>query len=83
MIDILLAQVPRRPAPGLNTIGPFVLMLLVWGLLFFGAIWLIRYLMRSAKEHRRLRLEVGKLAEEIHRLRQDALPQNDGEDNIR
>ena len=41
-----------------------------WGLIIWGIIWLVRYLKRSREERQRFRLELGKLAEEVHLIRQ-------------
>ena len=41
-----------------------------WGLIIWGIVWLVRYLKRSREERQRLRLELGKLAEEVQLLRQ-------------
>jgi len=42
-----------------------------WGLIIWGIVWLVRYLKRSGEERQRFRLELGKLAEEVHLLRQE------------
>jgi biopolymer transport protein ExbB/TolQ len=60
-------------------IGGFVLIILVvllvtvvkWGLIIWGIVWLIRYLKHSREERQRLRLELGKLAEEVRLIRQE------------
>ncbi len=44
--------------------------LIKWGLIIWGIVWLVRYLKRSREERQRLRLELGKLAEEVQLLRQ-------------
>jgi len=49
--------------------GSLLMVMLFWGLLILGIIWLVRYLRRAARERQRLRLELGKLAEEVHLLR--------------
>ncbi len=57
----------------------FVLIILVallvtvvkWGLIIWGIVWLVRYLKRSREERQRLRLELGKLAEEVRLIRQE------------
>ncbi len=41
-----------------------------WGLIIWGIVWLVRYLKRGREERQLLRLELGKLAEEIQLLRQ-------------
>lgn len=47
-----------------------LLTLVKWGLIIWGVVWLVRYLKRSREERQRLRLELGKLAEEVQLLRQ-------------
>jgi len=42
-----------------------------WGLIIWGIVWLVRYLKRSNEEKQRFRMELGKLAEEVHLLRQE------------
>ena len=42
-----------------------------WGLIIWGIVWLVRYLKRSGEERQRLRLELGKLAEEVRLIRQE------------
>lgn len=44
---------------------------LIYIILLLGIIWFIRFLVRGANERKRLRLEIGKLAEEVHNLRQE------------
>ena len=60
------------------SIGIFVIFLfgllvtlIKWGLIIWGIVWLVRYLKRSREERQRFRLELGKLAEEVHLLRQE------------
>ena len=42
-----------------------------WGLIIWGIVWLVRYLKRSGEERQRLRLDLGKLAEEVRLIRQE------------
>ena len=51
------------------TLGPFVLMIILWILLILLVIWIIRSLVRNKRENQRLRLEVGKLADEVQQIR--------------
>ncbi len=51
-----------------------------WALIIWGIIWLVRYLKRSGEEKQRFRLELGKLAEEVHLLRQKF--ENENKDNL-
>ena len=41
-----------------------------WGLIIWGIVLLVRYLKRSREERQRFRIELGKLAEEVHLIRQ-------------
>jgi hypothetical protein len=45
--------------------------LIKWGLIIWGIVWLVGYLKGSREEKQRFRLELGKLAEEVHLLRQE------------
>ena len=45
--------------------------LIKWGLIIWGIVWLVRYLKASREEKQRFRLELGKLAEEVHLLRRE------------
>lgn len=42
-----------------------------WGLIIWGIIWLVRYLKRNSEERQRLRIELGKLAEEVSLIRKE------------
>jgi biopolymer transport protein ExbB/TolQ len=60
---------------GLGYVLVILVVLLVtvvkWGLIIWGIVWLVRYLKRSREERQRLRIELGKLAEEVHLIRQE------------
>ena len=72
-------------------IGGFVLIILVvllvtvvkWGLIIWGIVWLIRYLKRSREERQRLRLELGKLAEEVRLIRQELKDTKDSDSPVK
>jgi uncharacterized membrane-anchored protein YhcB (DUF1043 family) len=49
----------------------FFFLMLFWGLIVFGIIWLVRYLKRSSEEKQRLRMELGKLTDEMEQMRQE------------
>ena len=51
--------------------GPIelVVILAVWALPVLVVVWVVRHVLRSDRERRRLRLEVGKLADELERIR--------------
>jgi len=60
---------------GIGSVLIILVVLLVtvvkWDLIIWGIVWLVRYLKRSREERQRFRLELGKLAEEVHLIRQD------------
>ena len=43
-----------------------------WGLVAFCLIQLIRFLASARKEHKLIRMELGKLAEEVRQMRQES-----------
>jgi hypothetical protein len=53
----------------------FILLIIVnmipLALCVWGIVWFIKYLMRWRQDGQRLRMEVGKLAEEVHLIRQE------------
>ena len=49
----------------------FFFLMLFWGLIIFGIIWLVRYLKQSSEEKQRLRMELGKLTDEMEQMRQE------------
>ena len=67
----LLAYVQPARCPQWIFMLPFFLF---YPLIICGVIWLIRYLIRAGRERQRLRLELAKLAEEVHLLRQHLDP---------
>jgi len=54
--------------------GPLelIVVLIVWVLPILVVIWIIRSLVRNKRENQRLRLEVGKLADELQQIRKQA-----------
>ena len=52
-------------------IGPieWIIVLVIAGVVFVLPIWFIRNLVKNKRENQRLRLEVGKLADELERAR--------------
>jgi hypothetical protein len=65
---LILAAAYRSPI----TLSLVVLLNLIPTFLFvWGVVWLIRYLKRAAAEKLRIRMEVSKMAEEVHLLRQE------------
>jgi biopolymer transport protein ExbB/TolQ len=61
---------------GVTFIFVFALLVTIvkWGLIIWGIVWLVRYLKRSSQERQRFRLELGKLAEQVHLLQQELKP---------
>jgi len=54
---------------------PCLMVLLViafWGLVVYGFIQLIRFLTSARKEQKLIRMELSKLAEEVHLMRQES-----------
>ncbi len=45
--------------------------IITWGLIIWGIVWLVRSLKRSSEERQRLRIELGKLAEEVSLIRKE------------
>ncbi len=71
------------------TPGPFELivilfvvmsLLIKWGLIIWGIVWLVRYLKCTREERQRLRMEIGKLADELEQVRKKIEP-NDKTDS--
>ena len=69
---ILAAVVPRSP------IGPLLITLVVisayafiFALIIISLIRIARYFRNAGKEQKLIRLELGKVAEEVHQLRQE------------
>lgn len=62
---------------GISETVVVILVLLVNAIPFLLLVWFVRYLIRSGRERRLLRLEVGKLAEEVALMRKDADENND------
>ena len=56
---------------GFITPGPIeiIIILVISGVVFGLPIWFIWYLVKNKRENQRLRLEVGKLADELERVR--------------
>jgi len=54
-------------------LGPIecIIALIMCGVMFGLPIWFIRCLVKNKRENQRLRLEVGKLADELERLRKN------------
>jgi Flp pilus assembly protein TadB len=45
--------------------------IIIWGLIIWGIVWLVRYLKHSSEERQRFRMELGKLAEEVSLIRKE------------
>jgi hypothetical protein len=70
--DAAAPQVVRGVAFGmpLLILAALFVVVIKWGLIIWGIVWLVRYLKRGREERQLLRLELGKLADEVQRLRQ-------------
>ena len=89
MIDTILAAAdtaaksPEIFRPGRAvSIMPCIMLLLgiaFWGLIIYGLIQLIRFLASSRKEQKLIRMELGKVAEEVHLLRRELKGKDEGE----
>ena len=89
MIDIILAAADTaanspeifRPGRMFSIIHCIMLLLGIafWGLIIYGLIQLIRFLASSRKEQKLIRMELGKVAEEVHLLRHKLNNKGEGE----
>ena len=52
-------------------LGVLFVFIVTWGPIIWGIVWLVRYLKRSSEERQRLRIELGKLAEEVSLIRKE------------
>ena len=74
--DTAAPQLMRGPADGvpifflLAALVALLVFVVKWGLIIWGIVWLVRYLKRGREERQLLRLELGKLADEVQLLRQ-------------
>lgn len=75
MIDGILAVVVKPQTRSFINIGGGLIIFLVYGgilvLIIIGLLRLVRFLGTANKEMKLTRMEVGKLAEEVHLLRQE------------
>ncbi len=88
MIDTILAAAdtaansPEIFRPGrFFSIMPCIMLLFFiafWGLIIYGLIQLIRFLASSRKEQKLTRMELGKVAEEVHLLRRELKGKEEG-----
>ena len=64
-----------QPVPArMFSIFPCIMLLVVicfWGLVIFGLVKLIKYLSTAGKEQKLIRMELGKLADEVQQIRQE------------
>ena len=47
----------------------FIPPILIFSLYIVGTVWVVRYLKRAAEERQRLRIELGRIGEELEQLR--------------
>ena len=74
MIDSILAVVVEPQTRSFISIGGLIIFLVYGGILvliIIGLLRLVRFLGTANKEMKLTRMEVGKLAEEVHLLRQE------------
>jgi len=55
-----------------------LLTIVKWGLIIWGIVWFVRYLKRIGEERQRFRMEVSKIAEEVHLLREELKGNDEG-----
>ncbi len=68
--DLAVAVKPAYQSNmGWAIIFNFIPMILIFGLYIGGIIWFVRYLKRSAQERQRLRMELGRIGNELEQLR--------------
>jgi hypothetical protein len=72
MSDVMLASVEASFRPGvLTAVAMLVLYAFIFALVIICLIRVARYFGNAGKEQKLMRLEMGKLAEEVHLLRQE------------
>ena len=81
MFANLLLAAQAKPVRGGLGMLEIALLCVFYAVLLFGIIWFVRYLIRSERDRRRLRLEVAKLADEVQRLRQGSEEKNEQTNN--
>jgi hypothetical protein len=67
---LAVARIERSFGIPLLILAALLVVVVKWGLIIWGIVWLVRYLKRGREERQLLRLELGKLADEIQLLRQ-------------
>ena len=78
----MISEILAFGAPGpWELIVIFVTSLIFYVLPIVLVIWIIRSLIRNKRENQRLRLEVGKLADELQQIRQQAEDKQSGNSN--
>jgi len=71
VVSPVLLQPPRA---WVLAIFPCIMLLVgicFWGLVIFGLVKLIKYLSTAGKEQKLIRMELGKLADEVQQIRQE------------
>ena len=77
MINYILAvssqAVPAKPVMGINIVAlvAFLCYAFIFALIIICLVRLSRYLRTAGKEQKLLRMELGKLAEDVHQIRQE------------
>jgi hypothetical protein len=70
-----MAAVPAFFVPGFLEL---LVVLIVWVLPILVIVWLVRAMLQNKRENTRLRLEVGKLADELERTRKQGADRDEG-----
>jgi hypothetical protein len=76
IINVLLAEVFSKPACPWPAITILVVDAVISTLFVIGLIRLVKFLGSAPKEQKLLRMELGKLAEEVHQIRNELKSDN-------
>ena len=73
MITSILAYVqPQQISRIVVNFIPCIVIIAFWGLVIYGFIQLIRFFVSARKEQKLIRMELSKLAEEVHLMRKES-----------
>jgi hypothetical protein len=80
MFDAILALVEGSFTPGvLTAVAMLALYVFIFALVIICLIRVARYFGNAGKEQKLIRLELGKVAEEVHLLRQELISDKNGD----
>ena len=72
MIDVVLAAVAKPTmAPGFLIVIPIAVYALIFSLIIICLVRVSRYFRDAGKEQKLIRMDLGKIADEVQQLRQD------------